>query len=189
MSAKRITQLAMLTTISLIIFIIELRIPNLVPIPGVKLGLANIVTVYAMYHCTAKETMMIVFTRILLGSIFGGNISAIFYSLGETLLCLAGMLLFRRVIDEKYIWICSILGAVLHNTGQIAVAALMMKTTAVISYLPFLLVSGCIAGAFTGVCAQTLICKTNWNRVSKSRKKQLEDSFDILETLNNGGPQ
>lgn len=165
MNVKRITQLALLTTIALIIFIIELRIPNLVPIPGVKLGLANIVTVYAMYHYTAKETMMIVLARILLGSIFGGNISAIFYSLGGALLCLAGMLLLRRVIDEKHIWICSILGAVLHNIGQIGVAALMMKTTAVFFYLPFLLVSGCIAGAFTGACAQILIKKVKLNRL------------------------
>lgn len=165
MNVKRITQLALLTIIALIIFIIELRIPNLVPIPGVKLGLANIVTVYAMYHYTAKETMMIVLARILLGSIFGGNISAIFYSLGGALLCLAGMLLLRRVIDEKHIWICSILGAVLHNIGQIGVAVLMMKTTAVFFYLPFLLVSGCIAGAFTGACAQILIKKVKLNRL------------------------
>lgn len=165
MNVKRITQLALLTTIALIIFVVELKIPNLVPIPGVKLGLANIVTVYAMYHCTANETMMIVLARILLGSIFGGNISAIFYSLGGALLCLAGMMLIRRVIDEKYIWICSILGAVLHNIGQIAVAVVMMKTTAVISYLPFLLVSGCIAGAFTGVCAQILIGRVRFDRI------------------------
>lgn len=165
MNVKRITQLALLTIIALIIFIIELRIPNLVPIPGVKLGLANIVTVYAMYHYTAKETMMIVLARILLGSIFGGNISAIFYSLGGALLCLVGMLLLRRVIDEKHIWICSILGAVLHNIGQIGAAVLMMKTTAVFFYLPFLLVSGCIAGAFTGACAQILIKKVKINRL------------------------
>ena len=165
MNVKRITQLALLTTIALIIFIVELRIPNLVPIPGVKLGLANIVTVYAMYHCTAKETIMIVLARILLGSIFGGNISAIFYSMGGAMLCLAGMLLLSRVIGEKYLWICSILGAVLHNIGQIAVAVVMMKTTAVISYLPFLLVSGCIAGAFTGVCAQILIGRVRFDRI------------------------
>lgn len=165
MNAKRITQLALLTTIALIIFIVELRIPNLVPIPGVKLGFANIVTVYAMYHCTAKETFMVVITRILLGSIFGGNISAIFYSLGGAVLCLVGMLLFRHVIDERHIWICSILGAVLHNIGQISVAVLIMKTTAVIAYLPFLLVSGCIAGAFTGICAQVLIKRVGLERI------------------------
>lgn len=165
MNVRRMTQFALLTTIALIIFIIELRIPNLVPIPGVKLGLANIVTVYAMYHCTAKETFLIVITRILLGAIFGGNISAIFYSLGGAVLCLMGMLLMRCVIDEKHIWICSIFGAVLHNIGQISVAVMMMKTTAVIAYLPFLLVSGCIAGAFTGTCAQILIGRVGLNRI------------------------
>lgn len=165
MNVKRITQLALLTTIALIIFIVELRIPNLVPIPGVKLGLANIVIVYAMYHCTAKETFMVMITRILLGSIFGGNISSIFYSLGGAVLCLLGMLLFRRVIDQQHIWICSILGAVLHNIGQISVAIIMMKTTAVIAYLPFLLISGCIAGAFTGICAQILIKRVGLDRI------------------------
>ncbi|MCM1226195.1 MAG: Gx transporter family protein [Clostridium sp.] len=165
MNVKRITQLALLTTIALIIFIVELRIPNLVPIPGVKLGLANIVTVYAMYHCTAKETFMVVITRIFLGSIFGGNISAIFYSLVGAVLCLFGMLIFRRVIDEKHIWICSILGAILHNIGQIFVAVIMMKTTSVIAYFPFLLISGCIAGAFTGNCAQILIKRVGLDRI------------------------
>lgn len=165
MDVKRLTQLALLTTIALIIFIIELRIPNLVPIPGVKLSLANIVTVYAMYHCTAKEIMLVVFARILLSSIFGGNISVIFYSLGGAMLCLAGILLLRHVINEKHIWICSILGAVLHNIGQIVVAVVMMRTTAVVSYLPFLMVSGCIAGAFTGICAQILIGRVGLDRI------------------------
>lgn len=162
MKAKKITQLALLTTIALIIFVIEMRIPNIVPIPGVKLGLANIVTVYAMYHCTAKETLMVVLIRILLGSVFGGNVSAMLYSLSGALFCMTGMLLLRRVIDEKHIWICSVLGAVLHNIGQIAAAIVIMHTAAVITYLPFLLVSGCIAGAFTGLCAQVLINRTDW---------------------------
>lgn len=156
MSIKKLARLSLLTAIALIIFIIEMRIPNLVPIPGIKLGLANIVTVYAMYRYSAKETALIVLARILLGSIFGGNISAIIYSLCGAFFCLIGMMLLRSVIDEKHIWICSIFGAVLHNIGQIAAAVAMMKTTAVLSYLPFLLVSGCIAGAFTGICAQLL---------------------------------
>ena len=161
MNVKKLARLALLTAIALIIFIVEMRIPNLVPIPGVKLGLANIVTVYAMYHYSAKETSLIVLARILLGSIFGGNISAIIYSLSGAFLCLTGMIILRRVIDEKNIWICSILGAVLHNIGQTAAAIVVMKTTAVLSYLPFLLVSGCIAGAFTGICAQLLVIKSS----------------------------
>lgn len=161
MNVKKLARLALLTAIALIIFIVEMRIPNLVPIPGVKLGLANIVTVYAMYHYSANETSLIVLARILLGSIFGGNISAIIYSLSGAFLCLTGMIILRRIIDEKNIWICSILGAVLHNIGQTAAAIVVMKTTAVLSYLPFLLVSGCIAGAFTGICAQILVRKSS----------------------------
>lgn len=161
MNVKKLARLALLTAIALIIFIVEMRIPDLVPIPGVKLGLANIVTVYAIYHYSAKETSLIVLARILLGSVFGENISAIIYSLSGAFLCLTGMIILRRIIDEKNIWICSILGAVLHNIGQTAAAIVVMKTTAVLSYLPFLLVSGCIAGAFTGICAQLLVRKSS----------------------------
>ncbi|MDE5862424.1 MAG: Gx transporter family protein [Ruminococcus sp.] len=161
MSVKKLTRLSLLTAIALIIFIIELRIPDIVPIPGVKLGLANIVTVYAMYSYSPKETLMILSVRILLGSVFSGNISAIMYSLTGALLCFCGMLVLKRLIDKKYIWLCSIIGAVLHNTGQIITAVLVMKTTAVLTYFPFLIVSGCIAGAFTGICAQILISRIN----------------------------
>lgn len=157
MSIKRLTQLSLLIAVALIIFVIEMHIPNLVPIPGVKLGLANIVTVYAIYRFTLKETLLVVIARILLGSIFGGNVSVIIYSLSGALCCLGGMLILRHIVDKKYIWLSSVIGAVLHNIGQVAAAIFMMKTTAVLSYLPFLLVSGCIAGAFTGICAQILI--------------------------------
>jgi len=157
MNAKKLTEIALLATIALIIFVVELRIPNPIPIPGVKLGLANIITVYAVYHYRAREVLPLVLTRIVLGAIFGGNLMALMYSLAGGLLCLTGMLLLRKAISEKYIWICSILGAVLHNIGQISVAIVITGTPAIIAYLPFLLVSGCIAGAFTGMCAQFVI--------------------------------
>lgn len=169
MNVKRITRLALLTTIALIIFIVELRIPNLVPIQGVKLGLANIVTVYAMYHCTANETFMILISRIFLGSIFGGNISAMIYSLTGAVFCLTGMLLLRRIINENHIWICSIIGAILHNTGQIIIAIIMTKTTAVLAYFPILIISGCIAGAFTGMCTQILIQRCNFSDTARQK--------------------
>ena len=157
METKKLTELSLLTTLALIIFIVELRIPNPVPIPGVKLGLANVITVYAVYHYRAKEVLLVVFVRIILGAIFGGNMMALLYSLAGGMLCLAGMLLLRKVIFEKYIWLCSIFGAVLHNIGQILVAILITGTIGIIVYLPFLLISGCLAGAFTGVCAQLVV--------------------------------
>lgn len=153
MKTKKLTELSLLTAAALIIFIIELRIPNIVNIPGVKLGLANIITVYAVYRFTAKETFMIVVTRVILGSLFGGNVSVIIYSLSGATLCLLGMLLLKRVIPLRYIWLGSIIGAILHNTGQMGAALIIMRTPAVLAYYPPLIISGCIAGTFTGLCA------------------------------------
>ena len=157
MSAKRLAELAVLTAVSLIIFIIELQIPNPFPVPGIKLGLANIITVYAVYHYKPYEVVLIVAVRLLLGSIFSGNISALLYSASGSALCLIGMLLLRRVIAESHLWLASVFGALLHNTGQLLAAMLLLQTTGLIAYYPFLVVSGCLAGAFTGLCTQLII--------------------------------
>lgn len=157
MKAGKLTKLALLTALALIIFIVELHFPNLIPLPGVKLGLANIITVYAVYKYSAKEVALIVVSRLLLGAFFSGNVSALMYSGAGAALCLIGMLLVKKVIPYKYIWLSSIVGAVLHNTGQIIVAVLVVGSFAVVSYYPILIISGCIAGAFTGICAQLLV--------------------------------
>jgi heptaprenyl diphosphate synthase len=166
MDTKRLTKLSLLTAAALIIFIIELRLPDLTPIPGIKLGLSNIITVYAVYSFSPKEAGLILFARILLGSIFSGNLLALLYSLGGGVLCLVGMCLLKGFIDENHIWLCSVFGGVLHNMGQTAVAFVVMRTSAVAAYIPFLIVSGCIAGAFTGLCAQLVLRK-----LKKSNKK------------------
>ena len=151
---KKLTELALLATIALTIFIVELRIPNPFPISGVKLGLANIVTVFMAYRYRAQETAMVLLVRILLGAVFSGNLMALLYSFSGGCLCLAGMLALRHVIPERALWFSSMLGAVLHNIGQLSAAMLVTRTAAVFAYFPLLLVSGCLAGAFTGLCAQ-----------------------------------
>lgn len=156
MNTNKLTQLALLATVALTIFLVELHIPNPIPVPGVKLGLANIVTVYAIYYYRGREVLLLVMTRILLGSIFGGNLMALLYSMAGGLLCLAGMLVLRRFVPVRAIWISSVLGAMLHNIGQLTVATAVMGP-AVLAYLPFLTISGCGAGMFTGLCAQYLI--------------------------------
>ena len=161
MSAKvrRLTELAVLTAVSLIIFIVELQIPNPFPIPGIKLGLANIITVYAVYHYKAHEVAAMVAVRLILGAVFTGNFTALLYSASGAFLCLVGMLILRRFIDEKHLWIASVFGAVLHNTGQMAAALLVTQTVQLFLYYPFLLVSGCLSGAFTGLCAQLITAR------------------------------
>lgn len=164
MKAKRLTELALLTAASLIIFIVELQIPNPFPVPGIKLGLANIITVYAVYHYRAHEVALIVAARLILGSIFTGNFLSLVYSAAGALLCLAGMLFSKRFIDEKHLWMASVLGAVLHNTGQMAAALIVMRTPQLLLYYPFLIVSGCLAGLFTGLAAQFVTQKLSRQR-------------------------
>ncbi len=162
---KRLTELAVLTAVSLIIFVIELQIPNPFPIPGIKLGLANIITVYAVYHYKAHEVAAIVAVRLILGAVFSGNFAALIYSAAGAVLCLLGMLILKRFIDEKHLWLSSVFGAVLHNTGQMIAALIVMRTPQLLLYYPFLLVSGCLSGAFTGLCAQIVTSRLKgWKR-------------------------
>lgn len=161
---RKLTELAVLTAVSLIIFVIELQIPNPFPIPGIKLGLANIITVYAVYHYKAHEVAAMVAVRLLLGAVFSGNFMALIYSASGAFLCLVGMLLLRRFIDEKHLWAASVLGAVLHNTGQMAAALAVTRTAQLLLYYPFLIVSGCLAGAFTGLCAQIVTVRLKRRR-------------------------
>ena len=156
---KRLTELSVLTAVALIIFVVELQIPNPFPIPGVKLGLANIITVYAVYRYRPYEAAAVTTVRLVLGAVFAGNFAALVYSASGAALCLIGMLILRRFIDEKHIWIASVFGALLHNTGQMAAALIITQTPQLIAYYPFLLVSGCLAGAFTGLCAPIVISR------------------------------
>ena len=157
MKTKKIARLALLTALALIIFVVELNQPDLVPIPGVKLGLANIITVYAVYKYSAKDVALIVVSRLILGSLICGNFSALMYSSAGAALCLIGMLAFKRFIPLKFIWLSSIVGAIMHNTGQMIVAVLYTNSFAVAVYYPLLIIAGSIAGAFTGLCAQHVL--------------------------------
>lgn len=159
MKVKRIAEQALLTALALIIFVVELQIPSLTPIPGIKLGLANIVTVFAVYRYRAGEAALMLLARIILGSLFSGNMMAIMYSLAGGALCLTGMLLLKLVIPIRHLWLCSVFGAVLHNVGQVAVACVVSGTVWIVGYLPVLVLSGCAAGAVTGLCAQLVISR------------------------------
>ena len=164
-STKQLTLMALLTAIALAIHVAEAQIPAPVPIPGVKLGLANIVTVWAMFSLGPGPALMILVARILLGSLFSGVMSLL-YSLAGGLLCYCVMLLLRRVLTRKQIWVASVIGAVFHNIGQILVAIVVTGTPAIVSYLPILLISGIATGLFTGVAAQYLV-----NRLDKTKMK------------------
>ena len=159
MSIKKLTRLALLTTIALIIFMVEAQIPPPIPIPGVKLGLANIVTVYAMFALSPGDALAILVCRVFLGSVFSGQLMTLFYRMGGGLLCWLATLLLRRILTKKQLWAAGVFGAIFHNVGQILVAIALTRTPGLIAYLPVLLVSGVLTGAFTGLCAQLLLAR------------------------------
>ncbi|MBP5212465.1 MAG: Gx transporter family protein, partial [Pyramidobacter sp.] len=99
-----LTRLALLTALSLLLFTVESALPPPVPIPGVKLGLANVVTVWALYHCSVPQTALVLFARVLLASFFSGAASALMFSLAGGILCLCGSLAvhWKDVADTVY---------------------------------------------------------------------------------------
>lgn len=163
---QRLTRLALLTTIALTIFMVEAQLPVAVPIPGVKLGLANVVTVYAVFALGPGDALMILIARVLLGAVFSGQMMTLFYSLGGGLLCWLVLVGLRPLLTPRQIWLSSPISAVFHNLGQLLVAAALLKTWAVLAYLPYLILAGVAAGLFTGLCAQTFL-----NRMERIQKK------------------
>ena len=157
MRTRRLTRDAMLAGVALIIFTIEAQIPPLTSIPGIKMGLANIITVYAVFAIGPADAAAILAARILLGSVIAGNLSTLMYSAAGGLMCLLAMLGLRRILSQGQLWVASVIGAAAHNVGQIAVAIAVTGMPALLAYLPVLLMSGMIAGLFTGLCAQALL--------------------------------
>lgn len=154
---KRLTRMGLLTALALILFTVEAQIPVPIPIPGMKLGLSNIITVYAMFCLSPLDTLGILLCRVILGSLLSGNLMTLLYSLSGGTACYLLMLIMRRHVTKKQIWVCSILGALAHNLGQMLCAAAVAKTPELFIYLPILLICGLFAGLFTGLCAQLVI--------------------------------
>ncbi|MDD6315483.1 MAG: Gx transporter family protein [Clostridia bacterium] len=156
MSVRRLTRGALLTTIALTIFMLEAQIPAPVPIPGIKLGLANIVTLWALFSLGPWDALGILLARTFLGSLFSGQMMTLLYSLAGGLLCWAVGCGLRRLLTLRQMWLCGILGAMAHNIGQMAVAVALTGTWGLLAYLPVLMVTGAAAGAFTGLAARFL---------------------------------
>lgn len=156
MNIKKLTTLALFTALAMIIFSVESAIPPLLPIPGIKLGLANIITLVLLKNYSPKETLLVLLMRILLSSFLFGQAMSLMYSLAGGLMCFAAMLALNTLLKGHYIYLTGIVGGIFHNLGQIAVAFLITRTGAVIAYLPFLMISGILTGLFTGLCAHFL---------------------------------
>ena len=161
MKAKKLTRMALLTAIALTIFLVEAQIPAVVPIPGIKLGLSNIVTIFAVFLLGGKEALAILLARIFLGAVFSGQFSTIFYSAAGGCLAWLTTLALKPILTEKQIWVAGCLGAIAHSIGQMIVAVAITATMGLVIYLPVMVLCSIITGLFTGLCAQLLLNRGN----------------------------
>lgn len=153
MSVKKLTALAVFTTISLAIYAVESAIPPLVPIPGIKLGLANIVTLILLQCTSAKDALLVLIARILLSSLLFGQALSLLYSLAGGALSLLLMAVTAKLLQKKLTFLTGAVGGLAHNLGQLLIAWSITATPGVLAYLPFLILSGILTGLFTGLCA------------------------------------
>ena len=152
---KRLVLLAMLTAVAMILSYVESLLPS-VGIPGVKMGLANIAVIFALFRFGWKEAAALSLVRVVLVSLLFGSVGAMLYSLAGAVLSLAVMALLRRIDRFSTVGV-SVAGGVAHNAGQILMAMLILQTKQLLGYLPVLAVSGIVGGVLTGLTAALLI--------------------------------
>ncbi|MBU3185354.1 Gx transporter family protein [Clostridium estertheticum] len=155
---KRMVLLSTLVAIALVIYLIEAQIPVL--FPGIKLGLANSISLVALILLGWREAFLIMFLRTLLGSIFGGGMPAFMFSLAGGVLSNIVMVLFYKYL-KKHISIptISVCGAVFHNIGQLLVAGFIINDLRIYVYLPVLLIAAIVTGYFIGILSSILISR------------------------------
>ena len=149
-AARRLAFLSVSISLGLILSFVESQIPPLSTVPGVKLGLANIVTVFLLYKLSPREAAIAAVMRVLLASLLFGSFVSLTYSAFGAALSLVVMILAKRFLPLSPIGV-SVLGALFHNVGQILAALIYLGNGAIVYYLVPLTVSGTVAGIFIGI--------------------------------------
>ena len=153
-TTKQLAQCALLISLALVLSYMERFFPiqMLIPLPGIKLGLANIVTLVALQCLGSGNACVILILRCILGAVFGGGITGLVFSLTGGILSVLVMILTQKCSCFS-IYGVSVLGAAAHNIGQICAAMVLMQTMYIISYLPWLLIVSLATGLATGAMA------------------------------------
>lgn len=165
-NTRKLTALALTVSFALILSFIESRIPAFVAIPGVKVGLANIAVIFTLYKFGIKEAVTVSVIRVLLVSLLFGSPVSLVYSICGAVLSLTSMILLKKLTPLTEVAV-SVSGGVMHNVGQIAAASFMLSTNVVTYYLPFLILSGTIAGIAVGITSAILIKRVPLDKIYK----------------------
>ena len=155
-NTRRLTTLSITIAVAMVLSYLESQSPVFIAIPGIKIGLANIAVIFALYKFGAKEAIMISGIRVALISLLFGNTATFIYSIAGAASSLVLMIILKRFTPLHTVAI-SVVGGVMHNVAQIAVAGIMLRTGVLIYYLPFLLLSGIIAGIVVGIAGALLV--------------------------------
>lgn len=155
---KKVSLLGLCTALAMALSFLESLVPPLMP--GVKIGLANIVAVFVLYRVGAKEAAAVSLVRITLASLLFGSATGFAYSLAGGALSLLAMILLKRTARFSCVSV-SVVGGVCHNIGQIAVACYVTGTRQLVWYLPVLLLSGIAAGAAIGLLSGIILQRLN----------------------------
>ena len=156
MSAKKIASISLCISLAMILSFVESQIPALVAIPGIKVGLPNLVMVYLLYRVGWKETCIVSIIRIFLVSLLFGNVQTMTFSIAGAILSLLTMILLKKTNWFSTITV-SIVGGISHNIGQIFAACFWTGTAEIAYYLPVLLISGTVSGALIGILSGMLV--------------------------------
>lgn len=156
MNSKRIARYALLTALAMVLSWLESLVPLSVAVPGVKLGLTNLVVIFALYRMSAGDAFAISLVRVVLVSFTFGNAYAFAYSLAGAVLSFLIMWGLKKSRAFSTVGV-SVAGGVGHNLGQIGVAAIVLENSGIFLYLPALLISGTLAGVCIGVVGGILV--------------------------------
>lgn len=144
------------TALALIFSYVETLIPIHIGIPGVKLGLANLIVVIALYRIGVKESYVLSVLRVILAGFLFGNLFAILYSLAGGLFSLTVMAFLKKTEKFSVLGV-SMAGGVFHNIGQLMMAAIVLESLSITYYLPVLLISGIVTGLLIGIVANEML--------------------------------
>ncbi len=156
MKTKKVAFLGLSIALAMILSFVESQIPALVAIPGIKVGLPNLVMVFLLYKVGWKETVIVSIIRVVLVSMLFGNVQTMAFGIAGAALSLTGMIILKKLNFFSCIAI-SVVGGVLHNVGQIIMACLITETAQIAYYLPVLLISGTVAGVVIGLIGGMLV--------------------------------
>ena len=155
---KKMTFLALSVSLAMILSFVESLIPPLVAVPGVKIGLANIVTVFLLYTLGWRAAGCVSLIRVLLSALLFGNVQSLIFALSGAVLSFIVMVAVKKLLPFGKVGV-SVLGAVAHNAGQVAAAVIVMETAALAYYFIPLVISGTVAGVFVGILAAILTAR------------------------------